>query len=69
MIINNIIAGLQIFAKPEYGGGDRYDCTAEHDEFRCGPKGYELQVSPEDAAKLKELGWINSMDNMWLAFT
>lgn len=49
-----IIEGLQILAK--YSSG--YFIQAEHDEIFAG----DATPSPEDCARLRELGWIRDDD-------
>lgn len=65
--INQIIGGLSILSKYE----DPEDCCgicAEHDIIHACPSVGESDVSEEDRAKLKELGWGFAEDS-WYRFT
>ena len=54
--LRNLIDGIAIIAKYRHDGLDSHGIQAEHDEIYCGPDD-EAVVSPEDIAKLEELGW------------
>lgn len=51
-IIRNVAEGLMILAKYD---PESHDIAAEHDIIYAGPD--PKRVTPEDAARLKELGW------------
>jgi hypothetical protein len=63
--INNVIAGLQVFAKY---GGEEYIC-AEHDVIYAQPPD-GVTLTPEDEKTLTDAGWIfhKTLDS-WGVFT
>ena len=63
--INNVIAGLQVFAK--YGGEEHI--YAEHDVIYAKPPD-GVTLTPEDEKTLKNVGWLfyETLDS-WGVFT
>lgn len=65
--INDVIRGLEIFAK--YGGGERHAVNAQHDEIFSGPADGHT-ISDADLAELDRRGWfIDEEHDAWAKFT
>lgn len=64
MINGKFAEGVAIIAK--YLDPEEYGVRAEHDQLWFGG---DEEVSAEDAARLKELGWFRSDEGGWSCFT
>ncbi len=63
--MKKVAEGLQILLKYDPDGG----CCAEHDEFYAGNDCPPEKMTPEDVARLDELGWLWDADlPSWMKF-